>query len=212
MLLWGLRPIPSSSNYKLRARNLNCRFSGLGSDERGSAFIRSNESTGLASLVPMVFSALVQLPRPKPTLCASKRAASDTPSVAADLFCSESRPAINPMLVITTTETAAETTDFASKGFEVFGMAEEAPKLADQGSVDQGRSLFDASHAFPRPKNRPIEARSASLTTRPLVVEYLQSLIRKSKPVENVAMAATYVCNPSWSPIAGQENAPFDDC
>ncbi len=48
--------------------------------------------------------------------------------------------------------------DFASKAFEVFGMAADAPKLADQGSVDQGSSLFDASHAFPRPKNRPIEA------------------------------------------------------
>ncbi len=48
--------------------------------------------------------------------------------------------------------------DVASKAFEASGIAEDALKLPDQGHVDQGSSLSDASHAFPRPKNRRIEA------------------------------------------------------
>ncbi len=48
--------------------------------------------------------------------------------------------------------------DPASKAFEAFGRAEDALKLLDQGSVNQGSSVSDASYAVPRPKKRRVEA------------------------------------------------------
>ncbi len=48
--------------------------------------------------------------------------------------------------------------DTASKAFEDFDSAEDALKLPGQSSVDQGSSVSDVSHAFPRAKKRRIEA------------------------------------------------------